>query len=178
MKSAGRHNKAGSIKSMRKSSEELDAAIIGELLADGYVSSSTISQRHKAPLSTVQRRRKNLENTTLIRRYEIDLRRYGFRIGEITIIPKKGISKEIAEHVLSTYSKNIISVFLKIDSTVVLTLIIYFKTTQEIHEIMESINTISSVANVRFAETVEILREKSRKGIVEALIQHSSDPQK
>jgi DNA-binding Lrp family transcriptional regulator len=51
----------------------LDVRIIEELLNDAYVSSTDISKKHKAPLSTVQRRRKFLEDTLLTRRYEISL---------------------------------------------------------------------------------------------------------
>lgn len=138
-----------------------DACIIEELLSDSYTSSTDISKKHRIPLSTVQRRRRYLENTILIRRYEINHKKQNFRIGEITIFPKTGSSKEIAEKILSRYRKNVIYISVKVDGSAILTVLTYFKTTSEIHDMMEGINSISSVAQVKFAETVEIIRAKT-----------------
>jgi hypothetical protein len=77
----------------------LDAKIIGELLNDAFISSTDISKKHRAPLSTVQRRRRYLENTILTRRYEIDLRKQGFRIGELSVHPQDGSGKEIIRRI-------------------------------------------------------------------------------
>src|SRR3712207_8317718 len=82
----------------------LDGKIIEELLNDAFISSTDISKKHKAPLSTVQRRRRYLENTILTRRYEIDLRKQGFRIGEMTIYPENGSGKEIVSKILDRKS--------------------------------------------------------------------------
>jgi DNA-binding Lrp family transcriptional regulator len=151
----------------------LDARIIEELISDAYISSTDISKKHKAPLSTVQRRRRYLENTLLIRRYEIDLKKYGFRIGEITVLPKSGASKEIVDEILSKYPKNILSISVKIDSAVILTVSTYFKTTDEIHNMMERIHSIPSVEDVKFAENVEIIRRKT-DGISKTLLHLSN----
>jgi DNA-binding Lrp family transcriptional regulator len=139
----------------------LDSRIIEELLSDAYTSSTDISKKHKAPLSTVQRRRRYLENTVLSRRYEIDLKKHGFRIGEITVHAEDGVSRKIADEILSKYRKNIRSISIKIDGSVILTVFLYFKTTDEIHHIMEGILSIPSVQRVRFAETVEIMTRKT-----------------
>jgi DNA-binding Lrp family transcriptional regulator len=151
----------------------LDARIIEELLSDAYISSTDISKRHKAPLSTVQRRRRYLENTVLSRRYEIDLKKHGFRIGEITVHAEDGVSRKIADEILSKYRKNIFSISIKIDGSVILTVFVYFKTTDEIHHVMEGILSIPLVQRVSFAETVEIMRTKTAR-IGETLLSFSS----
>ena len=138
----------------------LDAKIIEELLSDAFISSTDISKKHKAPLSTVQRRRRHLENTILTRRYEIDLRKQGFRIGEMTIIPENGASKKIIAGIFSKYAKHIHSISVKIDGAIILTVSVYFKTTTEIHDIMVGIHSMPGVHQVKFAETVEIIRNK------------------
>jgi DNA-binding Lrp family transcriptional regulator len=138
----------------------LDAKIIEELLSDAFISSTGISKKHKAPLSTVQRRRRHLENTILTRRYEIDLRKQGFRIGEMTIIPDNGASKEIIAGIFSKYAKHIHSITVKIDGAIILTVSVYFKTTTEIYDIMVGIHSMPGVHQVKFAETVEIIRNK------------------
>jgi DNA-binding Lrp family transcriptional regulator len=146
----------------------LDVRIIEELLNDAYVSSTDISKKHRAPLSTVQRRRKFLEDTILTRRYEIDLKKQGFRIGELTVFPENGASRAIATGIFSRYSNHILSVSMKIDGSIILAVLVYFRTTNEIHEMMEGIHSMSGVENVKFAETVEIMRDK-RNGIAKTV---------
>lgn len=151
----------------------LDAKIIEELLNDAFISSTDISKKHKAPLSTVQRRRRYLENTILTRRYEIDLKKQGFRIGEMTVIPENGASKEIIRGIFLKYANYILSITVKIDGAINLAVLVYFKTTTEIHDIMEGIHSMPGVQQVKFAETVEIIRNKRNeigKTVVSSII--------
>ena len=141
-------------------SGSLDAKIIEELLHDAFISSTDISKRLKAPLSTVQRRRRYLENTILTRRYEIDLKKQGFRIGELTVVAGNGASKEIISGIFSMYPNYILSITVKIDGAVMLGVLVYFKTTTEIHDMMMGIQSLPAVKHVKFAETVEIVRNK------------------
>jgi len=141
-------------------SGSLDAKIIEELLHDSFISSTDISKKLKAPLSTVQRRRRYLENTILTRRYEIDLKKQGFRIGELTVVAGNGASKEIISGIFSMYPNYILSITVKIDGAVMLGVLVYFKTTTEIHDMMMGIESLPGVKHVKFAETVEIVRNK------------------
>jgi DNA-binding Lrp family transcriptional regulator len=141
-------------------SGSLDAKIIEELLDDAFISSTHISKKHKAPLSTVQRRRRHLENTILTRRYEIDLKKQGFRIGEMTVVPRNGASEKIIDGIFSKYANHTLSITVKIDGSIILSVLVYFKTTAEIHDIMVGIHSMPGVENVKFAETVDILRNK------------------
>jgi DNA-binding Lrp family transcriptional regulator len=138
----------------------LDAKIIEELLNDAFISSTDISKKHKAPLSTVQRRRRYLENTILTRRYEIDLKKQGFRIGELTVIPENGATKEIIRGIFSKYANHILSITVKIDGAIILAVLVYFKTTTEIHDIMVGLHSMPGVQQVKFAEALEIIRNK------------------
>jgi DNA-binding Lrp family transcriptional regulator len=138
----------------------LDEKIIEELLNDAFISSTDISKKHKAPLSTVQRRRRYLENTILTREYEIDLKKYGLRIGELTILPQNGSSKEIISRIFSKYPNHILSVALKIDSAIILTVSLYFKTTTEMYEMMAGIHSMPGVQHVKFAELVHVIKNK------------------
>lgn len=150
----------------------LDAKIIEELLKNAFVSSTNISKRHKIPLSTVQRRRRHLENTILTRRYEIDLKKQGFRIGELTVFPKNGPEKEIYDKILSRYADHIVSISVKIDGSIILAVLLYFKTTAEVREIMTGINSMPEVGNVKFAEVVDIIRDR-RSQTLKAIV-HST----
>ncbi len=138
----------------------LDVKIIEDLLNDAFISSTDISKRHRAPLSTVQRRRRYLENTILTRRYEIDLKKRGFRIGEMTVYPQNGSGKELVGKIFSKYPNHVLSVTVKIDGSIILTVFVYFRTTAEIHDMMTGIHSMAGVENVRFAETVDVIRDK------------------
>ncbi|MDQ3884245.1 MAG: hypothetical protein M3239_02225 [Thermoproteota archaeon] len=169
-KSSGRNRElTGHLKSV-------DAHIIEELLDDAYTSSTDISKKYKSPLSTVQRRRRALEKTVLLRRYEIDLTEHGFRIAEITVVPKSGMSEEIANRIFSEYRKNILSISIKIDGSVMLTLYAYFKETNEIYNIMERLNSMPSVKAVKFAEIVQMIRRKTNS--IGSRVVNSSDSRK
>jgi len=137
----------------------LDAKIIEDLLNDAFVSSTDISKKHKAPLSTVQRRRRHLENTLLTRRYEIDLKKQGFRIGEMAVFPKNGSGKEIVSKIFSKFPNHVLSIAIKIDGTITLAVMVYFRTTAEIHDMMTDIHSMAGVENVKFSETVDIIRD-------------------
>jgi DNA-binding Lrp family transcriptional regulator len=141
----------------------LDSKIIEDLLNDAFISSTDISKKHKAPLSTVQRRRRYLENTILTRRYEIDLRKQGFRIGEMTVYPRNASAKKIIDKIFSRYPSRILSISIKIDGSIVLTVMVYFKTTAEMHDMMADINSMPEVENTKFAETVDIIRDSKSK---------------
>ena len=138
----------------------LDAKIIEDLLNDAFISSTDISKRHKVPLSTIQRRRRHLENTILTRRYEIDLKKQGFRICELTVFPKSGAGVDIYKKIFSSYADHIISINVKIDGSIILSVLSYFKTTQEIRDMMSGIHSMPEVENVRFAEIVDIIRDR------------------
>jgi DNA-binding Lrp family transcriptional regulator len=155
---SNRNNK--STQGHKSVSGSLDAKIIEELLNDAFISSTHISKKHKAPLSTVQRRRRHLENTILTRRYEIDLAKQGFRIGEMTVVPQKGASEKIIGGIFSKYPNHILSITVQIDGAIILAVLVYFKTTAEIRDIMVGIHSMPGVENVRFAETVEIIRNR------------------
>jgi len=137
----------------------LDAKIIEDLLDDAFISSTDISKRHRVPLSTVQRRRRHLENTILTRRYEIDLKKQGFRICELTVFPKSGEGVDICKKIFSNFADHIISITVKIDGSIILSVLSYFKTTQEISDMMSGIHSIPEVENVRFSEIVDIFRD-------------------
>ncbi len=101
-----------------------------------------------------------MESTILTRRYEIDPRKQGFRIGEMTVIPEDGANREIIPCIFSKYGKHIHSITVKIDGAIILTVSVYFRTTTEIHDIMVGIHSMPGVRQVTFAETVEIIRNK------------------
>ena len=141
-------------------SGSLDAKIIEELLHDAFISSTDISKRLKAPLSTVQRRRRYLENTILTRRYEIDLKKQGFRIGELTVVAGNGASKEIISGI---FSRTPTISFLSPSRLMVPLCWEYWFTLKQLlslHDMMMGIQSLPEVKHVKFAETVEIVRNK------------------
>ena len=81
----------------------------------------------------------------------------------MTVYPQNGYGKKIADRIFSKYPNRILSISIKIDGSIVLTVLVYFKTTAEIHDMMVDIHSMAEVENAKFAETVDIIRDNKSK---------------
>jgi hypothetical protein len=81
----------------------------------------------------------------------------------MTVIPENRSSREITNAIFSKYANHILSITVKIDGIIGLAVLVYFKTTTEIHDIMAGIQSIPGVQRVKFAETVEVIRHKKNE---------------
>ena len=77
----------------------------------------------------------------------------------MTVYPKNGSGKEIVNKIFSKYPNRVLSVAIKIDGIIILTVMVYFRTTAEIHDMMMDIHSMAGVDNVKFSETVDIIRD-------------------
>ena len=78
--------------------DSLDAKIL-ELMVFGS-SNQEIAEKLRRPLSTVQRRTRDLHQSGIIQtRYEIDYKKFGYKMGLIHIYLKNGDSAIVAEKV-------------------------------------------------------------------------------
>ena len=77
----------------------------------------------------------------------------------MTVFPKNGSGKEIVSKIFSKYPNRVLSVAIKIDGNIILAVMVYFRTTAEIHDMMTDIHSMAGVENVKFSETVDIIRD-------------------
>jgi DNA-binding Lrp family transcriptional regulator len=149
--------------------DSLDKSIIKELVRDADFKSAEISSKYKIPLSTVQRRRMKLERSVIKKDYKIDIQGLGVRTANLLIGVGKGGSEDIAGKIIQKH-KNVMSTTLVVGNPQVnLSANVYYKSSTELHNLLED---IKSMPNVNYIEWYEIVRvvEDNRIAIVDALI--------
>ena len=113
------------------------------------------------PLSTMQRRRAQLEKSILKRTYSLDYKAFGAREGDLIINVDKGKSKQVAQYLLKNYKDNITFVHTRINSSHNVSAHIVYKDTQELHELIESVRTMDYVTGVQWSEMVELVGDNN-----------------
>ena len=137
--------------------DSIDINIIRELLAKADIKSANIASKYKVPISTIQRRRKRLEDSILEKKYLIDITKRDLRTGIILANVKRGKAKEVAKMILERYKSNAISSSIRInDQNNVITEIIY-NTSSELYNILENVKKIPYVSSATWSELVEVV---------------------
>ena len=137
--------------------DRIDKSIVNELIQDPHLSSKRISKKIKVPLSTVQRRRTALERSILNKMYSLDLSTFGWRIADLLIgMHNGGDPHSTASNIVQENSKNIVSASLRIGSPEVnLGAQIRYKSSQELHKILQKIKALDNINSVGWSEIVE-----------------------
>jgi DNA-binding Lrp family transcriptional regulator len=136
--------------------DKINKSIVNELIRDPYLTSERISQKIKVPLSTVQRRRTALERSILKKIYSLDLSTFGWRIADLLIGMNNGDPHSTARNIVQENSKNIVSASLRIGSPEVnLGAQIRYKSSQELHKILQNIKASDNINRVGWSEIVE-----------------------
>ena len=133
--------------------DALNVNIIKEILNDADVRSADIAAKYHMPLSTIQRRRTRLERAVLKKIYQVNIKELGWRNAEVLVAVEKGNSEKIAELLLERHRKNIASTSLRIghpDVNVMASA--FYRTSEELHALIESIRGIPSVTSVEWTE--------------------------
>ena len=138
-----------------------DARIVQEILDEPYVSSTIIARKMRLPLSTVQRRRANLEKSVLKRSYSVNMSKFGLRIVKLHIKANGGMNDEIAKRIFQSYS-NVLRATVEMDSIANIITEAYVRNTSELYKMTEAIKRMPEVSDVQFSETVT---EVGRRGI-------------
>lgn len=137
--------------------DELDVKIIKELFNDPSITSTAIAEKHHEALSTIQRRRARLEQSLVKRAYTIDITKLGWRLADLSISVQKGVAKKIAQELVSSRRNNVIVATLRIGDPIVdIMANVFYKDSQELHELIESVKAIPNVTHVEWSEIVEM----------------------
>jgi DNA-binding Lrp family transcriptional regulator len=137
--------------------DSIDINIIRELLSKADIRSADIASKYKVPISTIQRRRKRLEDSVLEKKYLIDITKRDLRTGIILTNVERGKAKEVAKMILERHKSNAISSSTRInDKNNVITEIIY-NTSSELYNILEQVKKIPYVSSATWSELVEVV---------------------
>ena len=137
--------------------DSIDINIIRELLAKADIRSADIASKYKIPISTIQRRRKRLEDSILEKKFLLDITKTGLRSGMILANVERGKAKEVAKMILEGHKGNVISSSTRInDQNNVIAEIIY-NNSSELHNILEQVKQSPYVSSAIWSELVEIV---------------------
>jgi DNA-binding Lrp family transcriptional regulator len=136
--------------------DRVNKCIVNELVQNPHLTSERISKKIKVPLSTVQRRRTALERSILNKMYSLDLSTFGWRIADLLIGMSNGDPHSTARNIVQENSKNIVSASLRIGSPEInLGAQIRYKSSQELHQILQNIRALDNIDRVEWSEIVE-----------------------
>jgi DNA-binding Lrp family transcriptional regulator len=150
---------------------EIDRKVLKILLTpDGRRSSAQISKKLGIPATTIQRRRKRLEEKFLTMTYNLDLEKFGWRKVEFLLATERGKTTQVATELLKrddvVYVGRSIgqqTIDLKIDTIV--------KGNSQILELQEFLKAMEGIREVVWTEIVEVIGRKSSipPGIIDQL---------
>jgi DNA-binding Lrp family transcriptional regulator len=133
--------------------DALNVNIAKELLNNADVRSADIAAKYHMPLSTIQRRRTRLERSVLKKTYQVNIKDLGWRNAEVLIAVEKGNSEKIADMLLEQHGENIASASLRIGHPSVNVMAsAFYRTSGELHALIESIRGIPSITSVEWTE--------------------------
>jgi DNA-binding Lrp family transcriptional regulator len=137
--------------------DKIDIMILGELLKNSNVKSSDISNKLKIPLSTIQRRRGRIENSSRLKRaYEIDYKQFGLRKADILVTVSKGDCIDIANKIATEYEENVLEISIRIgDPRVNLVIEVVYSDSDEIFNMIQNIKRMEHVENARWSEIIK-----------------------
>ncbi len=127
---------------------------------EGHIPTHELSQQLGIPLSTVQRRRKRLEETYLIKHYSIDPMKFGFRRIDLLIYTQGGetmsIGKELLKREEVTFAARTIG-----EHTIDLRIEVYVKDNGVLLNLLEDVKAMKGVRDVVWTEVIETIGRKN-----------------
>jgi DNA-binding Lrp family transcriptional regulator len=138
----------------------VDKEILKVLLEpQGNVSTQALSERLGVPLSTIQRRRKRLENKYLDLSYSLKLNNLGFRRIDFFLYTMGGNTSEIGLELLK--HKAVVSVSRSVgEHTIDLRAEAVIKDNGQLLELLEAMKAMPNVRDVIWSEIVDVIGRK------------------
>jgi DNA-binding Lrp family transcriptional regulator len=139
---------------------EVDKKILKVLLnPDGGISSSYLSKKIGIPQTTIQRRRKRLEQEVVKISYSVDLEKFGWRRADVYISTRNGktpfVAKKLLANNIVTYVGRSIG-----EHTIDLRAEIIIKDNAELLDMLERIKSIDGVSDAIWSEVVQVIGRK------------------
>jgi DNA-binding Lrp family transcriptional regulator len=137
------------------------------LQSDGKIHSLELSRQLGIPVSTVQRRRKRLEESYRIKAYSLDPTRFGWRRIDFMIATEGGatisVGKELLKRPTVTYVARSIG-----EHTIDLRVEAFVQDNNELLNVLEDVKGMPGVKDVVWSEIVEVIGTKNPLNHVES----------
>lgn len=139
---------------------QVDKQILKILLEpDGLISTRVLEQKLGIPRSTIQRRRRHLEQTYLQHTYSLNLEHLGYRRVDLLVYTGGGATSAIAHELLKR--DEVVSVGRSIgEHTIDLRAEVIIKDNSELLGLLELVKGMPSVRDVIWSEIVDIIGQK------------------
>jgi DNA-binding Lrp family transcriptional regulator len=165
--SEGRKRKGQKFEEKKGSPPILDSinlGIVEALVNNGDIKSSEIAAKLKIPLSTIQRRRSNLEKNSILKKnYTLDFKKLGLRISEISVATRNGESQNVMNVFYNKHKKNIVNMALRIGNPDTnISFRVAYSDSIELFSLLEEIKEMEMVSMVEWSEYIT---EKNNKKI-------------
>jgi DNA-binding Lrp family transcriptional regulator len=140
---------------------ELDRKMLRLLLdSEGRISTHEMFLQLGIPLSTLQRRRKRLEEGYLVQQYSLDPMKFGYRKIDLLIYTEGGgtidIGKELLKREEVTYAARTIG-----EHTIDLRIEVFVKDNGVLLNLLEDVKAMKGVRDVVWTEVVETIGSKN-----------------
>ncbi len=140
---------------------DMDRKMLRLLLdSEGSIPTHEISQKLNVPISTVQRRRKRLEEEYLIKHYSLDPMKFGYRRIDLLIYTQGGetmnIGKELLEREEVVYAARTIG-----EHTIDLRIEVFVKDNGVLLDLLEHVKAMKGVRDVIWTEVIETIGRKN-----------------
>jgi len=136
--------------------DKINLGIVEALVNNGDIKSSEIATKLKIPLSTIQRRRSNLEKNSIIKKnYSVDLKKLGLRVSEISVATKMGESQNVMNDFYNNHKQNIIDMALRIGNPDTnISFRVAYRDSIELFSLLEEIKEMAMVSMVQWSEYI------------------------
>ena len=141
-----------------KTYDDINRAIIAELLRDANISIKGLSKKIKVPFSTVQRRASALKSSSVLKkRFHIDIVSYlSLKRADIIINVDKGKTEQVIQRILQDYRQtNILSISTRLNHMHNVVVGIVYKDSDELFKIVENIRSQPNVTLVEWSESIQ-----------------------
>jgi DNA-binding Lrp family transcriptional regulator len=155
-------------KTQRRSLTETDRKILRALLErDGTPNTTILAARIGLPRSTVERRRRYLENNVVTSYYFLDVRKFGYRRVDFLIETGSGFTKRIAKQLMKF--REVIAVSQTIgEHTIDMIAELIVKDNNDILDLSERVKGMQGVKDVIWTEVIE--EDRKKKAIPDYII--------
>lgn len=169
------HGKSGRPKNAADSVPVLtsvDKKMLETLFAsEGYISSLALSRKVDVPLSTVQRRRKRLEDTLIDRNYSLKVEKFGFRRATLLVSINAGSPDRIGQSILDEEDMVESAHRMLGESKIDLRLEAIIRTNAELMSLIDRVKAVDGVKDVFWSESIVLIGRNpaTSKRIMESL---------
>jgi DNA-binding Lrp family transcriptional regulator len=140
---------------------DIDRKMLKLLLdSEGTITSHDLSKKLDVPLSTVQRRRKRIEEDYLVKHYSLDPMKFGYRKIDLLVYTEGGetmnVGRQLLEREEVTYAARTIG-----EHTIDLRVEVFVKDNRVLLDLLEHVKAMKGVRDVVWTEVIEILGRKN-----------------